>query len=266
MCEGTTSSVSHQLEVINNHNHNQNGNHSSDMFARHQPSSPLSTISYTNTLTTPSKPITASANATRQPSPAFPPELGSSSPPMSSPTSFRISERARTHSSAGLFAARARAVQPPLQRSSSLVQGHGHGHGHGGGSHAPAEGRYGPRPGMRKHSTTTTTVTTGAGVASTGYALHRPLATREDESSRSRPMTSAGAGAGGEGSIQGSMWKGKFRRRCLAASRRREDSMDAEDGEADPQAEAEHEEASALLFTRLGSRSLTVYAGRYSAE
>lgn len=238
------------------------------MFARHQPSSPLSTISYTNTLTTPSKPITASANATRQPSPAFPPELGSSSPPMSSPTSFRISERARTHSSAGLFAARARAVQPPLQRSSSLVQGHGHGHGggHGGGSHAPAEGRYGPRPGMRKHSTTTTTVTTGAGVASTGYALHRPLATREDESSRSRPMTSAGAGAGGEGSIQGSMWKGKFRRRCLAASRRREDSMDAQDGEADPQAEAEHEEASALPFTRLGSRSLTVYDGRYSAE
>jgi hypothetical protein len=197
------------------------------MFARHQPSSPLSTISYTNThlqtpdhhapvpLTTPSKPVPHQPH----PSPAFPPPLGSSSPPMSSPTSFRISERARSHSSsAGLFAARARAVQPPLPRSSSLVQ---HGSGSSG-FHVPSEGRYGPRPGMRK-------VSTGP-VASTGYALHRPLSVREDDPRRQTTT--------GEASIQGSMWRGKFRRRCAAVSRRQGDADEVEDGDA----EAEHEE------------------------
>lgn len=102
------------------------------------------------------------------------------------------------------------------------------------------------------------TAAVDVGGASTGYALHRPVPSREESfsvrSSRNvqpLPMTMS---AGGEGGIQGSMWKGKFRRRCAAVSRRKggavggEGSLEPRDavGE-DEHAEAEHEEVSRLV-------------------
>lgn len=91
----------------------------------------------------------------------------------------------------------------------------------------------------------------------TGYALHRPVPARDDG-------IVLGVAPSTEESIPGSMWKGKFRKRCLAVSQRKEDRGRAkpvrealtgrdslgpedavgEDVESDDQAEAEHDEVS----------------------
>lgn len=261
------------------------------MFLRTHPSSPLSTISYTNTtihtpdnaqaadppsLKTPLKPMQqtpARGGSAVGGGAAFPPELGSSSPPMSSPTSYRDlqpslysdSSSTRTQrgqlSSAGMFAARARALQPPLQRSSSLVQGSGSSSISS--TMDSQHFRYGRRPGIRKSMT-------GSGYGyggdsssqtsnSTGYSLfYKPSQSSSQEPPAARSTTAQRHGfipsmqpppsAGTEQSIQGTMWKGRFRQRCLASSRRREgsDAMRMGDGEDDQQdneaEEAEHEE------------------------
>ncbi|KAJ9100656.1 hypothetical protein QFC21_003701 [Naganishia friedmannii] len=123
--------------------------------------------------------------------------------------------------------------------------------------------RYGRRPGIRKS-------TTGSGHGgdsssqtsnSTGYSLfYKPAQTSLQEPPAARPSSTQRpafipsmpppAAVGMEQSIQGTMWKGRFRQRCIASSQRREGS----DGMGDPAAEedneaeeAEHEE----IFRRM---------------
>lgn len=219
------------------------------MFARHQPSSPLAATSYPNAqpessphnaLKTPSKQLPPDHISGPTPARAissFPPDLGSSSPPISSPTSYRehpsfttdvssarTSDRSRVRSSAGLFAARARASLLPSRASSSGASA--------GGSLTGGEGlRYGPRPGLRRSVTGFfggEPFPAAAATTTTGYALHRPLPSKHHSERLTAtashphvPIPTAPFVAGE--SIQGSMWKGKFRKRCLAVSQKRED-------------------------------------------
>lgn len=114
-----------------------------------------------------------------------------------------------------------------------------------------------------------------AGGASTGYALSRPVPPREESLVGGRPswnvlplppMTTTA-----EGSIQGSMWKGKFRRRCAAVSRRKGGALGGEGslepGDAageDEHAEAEHEEVRTLRVSTSQKSNGLCGCGRYS--